>query len=145
MYGEEESFTLYFEHFSRKFVNFLAMITLMFIVFSGPSDDNGSPIDQTMNFTALVIIIEIDNILGSLLEKKCEKYTKSVDFTYDNEKIEKEFNRAADFVQRRHEKRPIQERVEKVIDSIFDILIFLTYLIPVYWIAMQVLIKPIDD
>ena len=52
-----------------------------------------------MNFTALVIILEIDNILAGLFQKQVEKL--EIDYGYDPEKIEFEFNRAADFMQDR--------------------------------------------
>ena len=55
-----------------------------------------------MNFTALVILLEIDNILGSILQKKIDSL--NVNFDYDPLTAEFEFNRAADFYLARKEK-----------------------------------------
>lgn len=71
-------------------------MTILVVIFTTPREEEESIIDQTMNFTALVILLEVDNILGGLLQKKIDLY--EVAFDYDAKTIEHEFNRAADFI-----------------------------------------------
>lgn len=72
------------------------MSTILITIFTTPKDGYEGVIDQTMNFTALVILLEIDNILGELLQKRIDQY--EIDFSYNKDTIEKEFNLAADFI-----------------------------------------------
>lgn len=50
----------------RIIVTIIAFLAIIFTIFSTPKDDVEGIIDQTMNFTALVVILEIDNILAGL-------------------------------------------------------------------------------
>ena len=84
------------EFLFRSGITFLAMMTILIVIFTAPREGEENVIDQTMNFTALVILLEIDNILGGLLQKKIELY--DVSFAYDEKTIEHEFNRAANFI-----------------------------------------------
>ena len=47
-------------------INILALIVILFMIFSTKKDQYEGKIDQTMNFTALVILLEIDNILAGV-------------------------------------------------------------------------------
>lgn len=51
-----------------------------------------------MNFTALVILLEIDNILAALYQKKIDLYEVKELFKYDPLTIKEEFNNTADFI-----------------------------------------------
>lgn len=87
------------EFLVRVSISLLAMFTILIVIFTTPKGDVEGVIDQTMNFTALVILLEIDNILGVIYQKKIDKY--EIDFSYNKDTIEEEFNKAADFTLKR--------------------------------------------
>lgn len=60
---------------------------MLLVILSHPAHDDEGPIDQTMNFTALVILLEIDNILGAIYNKKIEFYDTPKQFEYNQEKL----------------------------------------------------------
>ena len=90
---------IYAESIMRLGITTLALVTIIFTIFSTVPDEYEGVIDQTMNFTALVILLEIDNILAGVFQKRIEKL--DIDFAYDPETIEHEFKRAAHFMKKR--------------------------------------------
>lgn len=54
-----------------------------------------------MNFTALVILLEIDNILAALFQKKIDIYGVADEMKYDKETIAVHFDRTAKFITER--------------------------------------------
>ena len=83
------------EFLVRISITILAMMTILIMIFTTSKDAYESVIDQTMNFTALVILLEVDNILAELLQSRIDQY--EIDFSYNKDTIEKEFNVVADF------------------------------------------------
>jgi len=65
-----------------------------------------------MNFTALVILLEIDNILAAMLQKKIDQF--DIQFKYDKATIEAEFNKAADFITQRQKLFYVQRKFEQL-------------------------------
>jgi len=72
---------VYLESILRIGLTTLALVTIIFTIFSTATGEYEGVIDQTMNFTALVILLEIDNILAGVFQKKIEKL--EIDFTYN--------------------------------------------------------------
>ena len=98
------------EAYIRIGLNVLGAYTIYFMILTGPKDDNESPVDQTMNFTALLILLELDNILGGIFQKDIDSF--DIKFDQDPLNLEQDFNRAANFVQERAEVFRIQLKVE---------------------------------
>ena len=95
-----------------------------------------------MNFTALLILLEIDNILGAILQTKIDQF--DVGFSYDAETVEYEFNRAADFWIERNKKFWIQKKIE---DTIVGLILFGIYVVFIFvpWaMLLPYIIMPVD-
>ena len=90
---------IYVEALLRMGITTLALVTILFTIFSTVKDEYEGVIDQTMNFTALVILLEIDNILAGVFQKRIEKL--DINFAYNPETVEHEFRRAAHFMNNR--------------------------------------------
>ena len=63
---------IFLESILRVGITTLALITIIYSIFSTNKEEYEGVIDQTMNFTALVILLEIDNILAGVFQKKIE-------------------------------------------------------------------------
>lgn len=87
VYDVENSWTLFMESWIRQTINLYSTLTMLLVILSHPAHDDEGPIDQTMNFTALVILLEIDNILGAIYIKKIEFYDTPKQFEYNQEKL----------------------------------------------------------
>lgn len=131
------------EFFLRIMINILAMFTILFVILSTPKGEYEGVIDQTMNFTALVILLEIDNILGALFQKKIDIYDIGSKFAYDKESLSEEFNKCADFIIERKKTFKCQRKLEI---TLFMLLSFALYaivtLIPVCVIGLYILVTP---
>ena len=107
-----------------------------------------------MNFTALVILLQTDNILGAIFQKKIDSF--GFDFAYQgkdedtgmpSDKVpEFEFNRAANFMVQRREKFWCLEIFENLLNYFILILIFLVFTAtPIIFLSMYVLIPVHND
>lgn len=96
-----------------------------------------------MNFTALVILLEIDNILAGVFQKKIDKL--EVNFDYNEDTIAHEFNRAADFVQKRSEMMYWQRIIEVLFIIFFNILLFMAITFIPIFLMMIYVVAPIPD
>jgi len=61
-----ESRGIFFETLGRSLVNILVFFTILFTIFTTPADEDETVLDQTMNFTALLILVDLDSIFSSL-------------------------------------------------------------------------------
>lgn len=113
MVDERRSRWIKTEYFVRMGISILAGITIITMIWTTPRHDDENEVDQTMNFTALVILLDIDNILGGILQKRIDKL--GVNFDYDPLTAEFEFNRAADFFLARKNKFWVQYRIENIL------------------------------
>ena len=131
------------EFFLRIMISILAMMTILFVILTTPKGEYEGVIDQTMNFTALVILLEIDNILGAVFQKKIDLYDIGARFAYDKETLPEEFNKCADFIIERQKTFKCQRRLEI---SFFVLLIIALYaivvLIPVGVIGLYIIVPP---
>lgn len=128
-----------FEYTYRMVIDILAQVTICFMIVTTPKDDYESVVDQTMNFTALVILLQIDNILGGIFQKKIDNFGYS--FEYDKETAEAQFNRAADFLQERKKLFWIQGFFENLLNYVsFAILAVIFLFIPVIYLMCYVII-----
>ena len=97
-----------------------------------------------MNFTALVILLEIDNILAGVFQKKID--VLDVSFGYDENTIEFEFNRAADFIHKRNIMFYFWGWLEVIIISIFSfILLVIVTFYPIFMLMLYIIFKPIQE
>lgn len=141
MNSVDQSFTLYFETWVRRLVNLYAVMNMLIVIFTHPADDAEGPIDQTMNFTALVILLEIDNILGAMLEKKVSFYEVDKQFDYNAETVEKDFNKMADFILDRKEFYPCWTTFENIFNWMLTVSLFAVFLvIPVFYLSIYFII-----
>ena len=135
---------IFVESMVRIGVTTLALLTILFTIFSTPCDEFESIIDQTANFTALVILMEIDNILAEVFSKTIEKL--DVDLTVHQENIESEFKRAADFVTKRCAHYYIWIWFEVAVVLIFSILLLLVVTFyPIFHISLYFIFKPLEQ
>jgi len=79
----------------RSWVNLCVLFVIMCTIFTTPKEGEESVLDQTMNFTALLILIDLDTIFAQLLTTQIEKL--NISFEYDPETLEDDFNRAAEY------------------------------------------------
>ena len=94
-----------------------------------------------MNFTALVILLEVDNILAGVFQKKIDKL--EINFDYDPDKLEEQFNRAADFIQTRKKLFPIQNVIEKLfLVMITAVLFIVVTFLPIAIMVLYVVFPP---
>lgn len=56
---------------------------IFYVIFTTPVDYYEGILEQVVNFSALLVLIDIDNMLASDLEKVVEKF--DIDFTYNKE------------------------------------------------------------
>lgn len=102
-----------------------------------------------MNFTALVILLQTDNILGAMFQKKIDTF----DFNFEykdtdpvtGEKSDKapefEFNRAANFMLQRREKYWFQEYLENMLNFLILLGIFVVFtLTPILFLSIYIII-----
>ena len=54
-----------------------------------------------MNFAALLVLIEVDDMLASALEKTVEKF--EVDFSYNKETAKEDFVKCASYIKKRND------------------------------------------
>jgi len=47
--------------------------TILFTIFTTPKDEDETTLDQTMNFTALLILVDLDSIFATLASFSIEK------------------------------------------------------------------------
>ena len=135
---------IFVESMMRIGVTMLALLTILFTIFSSPSDEFESIIDQTANFTALVILMEIDNILAEVFSKTIEKL--DVDLTIHQENIKIEFKRAADFVTKRCAHYNNWIWFEVAVVSIFSILLYLVVTFyPIFHLLLYFIFKPLEQ
>jgi len=96
-----------------------------------------------MNFTALVILLEIDNILAALYQKKIDLYEVKELFKYDPNTISDEFNRTADFLTARQGKFWIQRYFENLLFISITLSMFFVFtVIPIGVLVMYMIIEP---
>lgn len=57
----------------RSWVNMCVLCVIMCTIFTTPKEGDESVLDQTMNFTALLILIDLDTIFAQLLSTQIEK------------------------------------------------------------------------
>ena len=57
---------IYVQSLIRIIITILAVLAILLTIFSSAKDEPEGVIDQTMNFTALVILLEVDNILAGV-------------------------------------------------------------------------------
>ena len=95
-----------------------------------------------MNFTALLILLEIDNILGAILQTKVDQF--DVGFSYDAETVEYEFNRAADFFIERNKKFWLQKKIEDTIVGLILLGIYLVFIFAPWAMFLLYIIIPVD-
>lgn len=139
----EQSRFVFLEFLVRFGISMLAMFTILIVIFTTPKGDVEGVIDQTMNFTALVILLEIDNILGVIYQKKIDKY--EIDFSYNKETIEEEFNKAADFTVKRQEIFWIQRKFENLIQFALIVLLYTAFTVfPVGMLCLYIIIPPVE-
>ena len=134
---------MFFETILRMGVTLLACLAILFTIFSSPKDDEESIIDQTMNFTALVVLLEIDNILAGVFQKKIDKL--EIEFEYHKDTIEFEFNRAADFLVQRGKLMPCQSAVEKAVVLLITMILYLVVTFVPIFLMMVYIVQPIPD
>lgn len=93
----EDSRWMTVETILRSYINFGTIVIILLTIFSMPKDDeeNETVLDQTMNFTALLVLISLDNELAALFDKRIDKL--DVVFEHDDSTLKEEFNIAADF------------------------------------------------
>lgn len=127
------------EYFIRMTQDILAQITICFMVVTTPKGEDEDVVTQTMNFTALVILLQIDNILGGMYSKKVEFFNMS--FEYDKEKAEEEFNKCCDFMQARSKRFYIQEFFESIINFILFFALFaIFFFTPIAYLMCYIII-----
>lgn len=96
-----------------------------------------------MNFTALVILLEIDNILAALFQKKIDIYGVADQMKYNKETIAIHFERTARFITQRQGLFWIQRRLEVFIFSVLMITLYIVFtVIPVAMVSLYILIPP---
>lgn len=128
-----------FEYLYRMVIDILAQVTICFMIVTTPKDSDESVVDQTMNFTALVILLQIDNILGGIFQKKIDNFKYS--FDYDKDTAEQQFNRAADFLQERAKLFWIQGFFENLINFLsFFVLAVIFLFIPAIYLLCYFII-----
>ena len=141
MMGADGSRFVMVEFLVRTCISLLAMMTILIVIFTTPKDAYESVIDQTMNFTALVILLEVDNILAALFQKKIDSY--NIDFGYNKDTIEEDFNKTADFMTKRQSLYPIQRFFEKTILGLLTAGMYCVFVvIPVGMILLYIIIPP---
>lgn len=96
-----------------------------------------------MNFTALIILLEIDNILGAILQKKVDLF--NVDFSHNAETVEYEFNRAADFFIERNKKFWIQNKLEFLSYALIGFGIYIIFFFTPVAVLLFYIIFPVDE
>lgn len=134
---------MFFETILRMGVTLLACLAILFTIFSTPKDDVEGIIDQTMNFTALVVLLEIDNILAGVFQKKIDKL--EIEFEYHKDTIESEFNRAADFMVKRQKLMPCQSIAEQAIVVFIIMLLYLVVTFVPIFLMMAYIVRPIPE
>lgn len=125
----------------RSWVNLCVLFVIMCTIFTTPKEGDESVLDQTMNFTALLILIDLDAIFAQLLAVQIEKL--NISFEYDPDTLEAEFNRAANYMQERQEQFYCWEACEKALFLMgsFFIGVFVI-LIPAAYVACYIIFKP---
>lgn len=133
------------EFFIRTMISLLAMITILVVIFTTPKGDNESVIDQTMNFTALVILLEVDNILAALLQKKIDQYDVKEHFKYDPNTIKKHFNKTQEFITDRQGLFFIQRKMEVLFFVILFVCLYVAFtVIPIGMLILYVIVPPCE-
>lgn len=72
---------------------------IFFVIFTTPKDEYEGVVDQVMNFAALLVLIEVDDMLASSLEKTVEKF--DIDFGYNKETEKEDFVKCASYIKKR--------------------------------------------
>ena len=98
----------FFETIFRSYVNFGTIVIIFYTIYTTPAEEAETVLDQTMNFTALLILISLDNELAVLLQKRIDKLDISFEHSeHDTFTLKQEFNLAADFYLKRKQLFPI--------------------------------------
>lgn len=72
---------------------------IFFVIFTSPKDEYEEVVDQVMNFAALLVLIEVDDMLAASLEKTVEKF--DIDFGYNKETVKEDFVKCASYIKKR--------------------------------------------
>lgn len=73
-----------------------------------------------MNFAALLVLIEVDDMLASSLEKTVEKF--DIDFGYNKETAKEDFVKCASYIKKRKDGKCMQ-KINLCLNVIFAIII----------------------
>lgn len=71
----------------------------MVVVFTTKKGEYEGIIDQTMNFTALIVLIQLDNLVAGRYQNLIDNF--EVDFKYKPETFAEEFKKCAEFMKER--------------------------------------------
>lgn len=125
----------------RSWVNLCVLFVIMCTIFTTPKEGEESVLDQTMNFTALLILIDLDTIFAQLLTTQIEKL--NISFEYDPETLEDDFNRAAEYHLERKDTMYYWQLSEKLVFLLgFFFIGVCVIIVPAAYVSLYLIFPP---